>query len=323
MIPLEWITDAAGRIAPFAIVTPLSHDSDLDIYLKWENRQRTGSFKLRGALNKILNLAEWERAQGLVTASAGNHGQGVALAARETGAQAIVFASDHATPAKIIAMRNLGADVRLVSGGYAAAESAAIHFVREHGKIWISGYNDGLVIAGQGTVGLEVLEQVQPETPQAVVVPVGGGGLISGIGAALAAGKARPKLIGVQSEASAFMHALFNSRMQKDVVETKSIADGLAGWVEDESMTIPLVRKYVDEFVLVSEEEIEKAIVFSWEKYGEVIEGSAAVSLAAVLSGRVKERPAVLVLSGGNIQPELHRQLARKWSGISRQGSWV
>ncbi len=322
MIPPEWIHDAAHRIAPVARITRLSHDADLDLYLKWENRQLTGSFKLRGALNKINVLAEWEREKGLVTASAGNHGQGVALAARETGVKAIVFASDHATPAKIQAMRALGADVRLVSGGYAEAESAGIHFANEHGNTWISPYNDGLVIAGQGTVGLEILDQIQPELPQAVVVPVGGGGLISGIGAAFAARGCHAKLIGVQSEASAFMHALYHNRSQEDVVETDSIADGLAGWVEDESMTIPLVRRYVGEFILVSEEEIEKAIVFAWEKYGEVIEGSAAASLAGVLSGRILERPAVLVLTGGNIQPELHHELLQKWSGISRQGNW-
>jgi threonine dehydratase len=320
MIPLEWIQDAARRISAVASVTPVSYDSDLDVFLKWENKQVTGSFKLRGALNKILCLADWERAQGLVTASAGNHGQGVALAARETRARVVVFASEHAAPAKLAAMRALGAELRLVAGGYAEAESAGIAFAKDHGMIWISPYNDGLVIAGQGTVGLELMEQIQPFTARTVVVPVGGGGLISGIGAALSARVDRPRLVGVQSEASAFMYALFNHRAQRDVMESDSIADGLAGWVEDESMTIPLVRKFVDDIILVTEEEIERAIVFAWEKYGEVIEGSAAVSIAAVLSGRVTDRPAVLIITGGNIQPELHWSLIEKWGRNSPGG---
>lgn len=315
MIPQEWITAAARRISSVALVTPLSYDSDLNIYLKWENKQITGSFKLRGALNKILSLADWERERGLVTASAGNHGQGVALAARETGCRAVVFASRHASPAKLEAMRRLGAELQLVDGGYAEAELAGMTQAAQKGMTWISPYNDGLVIAGQGTVGLEILDQIRPFTPRAVVVPVGGGGLISGIGAALTASNIPSRLIGVQSEASAYMHALFNNRTQHEVVESPSIADGLAGWVEDESMTIPLVRKFVDDLILVSEEEIEKAVVFAWEKYGEVIEGSAAVGLAAVYSGKVADRPAVVIVTGGNIEPEQHRRLIDQWGG--------
>lgn len=321
MIPVEWIAEASQRISGIAITTPLTYDASLDVFLKWENRQITNSFKLRGALNKILALADWERAQGLVAASAGNHGLGVALAARECDAKAIVFASEHAVPAKLQKMRDLGADIRLVEGGYALAEATGIRYANDHSMTWVSPYNDGLVIAGQGTVALEILEQVQPATPGAVIVPVGGGGLISGIGAVLAGRDPRPKLIGVQSTASAFMHALFHNRSQDGVVETESIADGLAGRVEDGSITIPLVRKYVDELILVSEEEIEQSIVYAWEKHGEIIEGSAAVSLAAVLAGKVTDRPAVSILTGGNIQPEYHRMLARIWAGISREGS--
>lgn len=319
MIPLEWISEAARRIAGTALKTPVTYDHELNVYLKWENRQVTRSFKLRGALNKILSMADWERAQGLVTASAGNHGQGVALAARKTGAQAIIFASEHTPPVKIQAIRDLGAEVRLVEGGYAEAELSALQYTAEAGKTWISGYNDGLVIAGQGTIGLELFEQIQPFTPKAVVVPVGGGGLISGIGAVLSSQDPHRRLIGVQSEASAFMHALYAHRSQNEVIETDSIADGLAGWVEDGSITVPLVRRYVDEFILVSEEEIEKAVVYAWEKYGEIIEGSAAVCLAAVLSAKISDFPAVLIQTGGNIQPELHQQLCKKWAGISAQ----
>ncbi len=321
MIPFEWIEQAARRIEGNTAKTPVTFDERLNVYFKWESKQKTGSFKLRGAVNKILSLQEWELAKGLVTASAGNHGQGVAVAARMTGAKAIVFASDHAPPIKVQAMQVLGADVRLVPGGYAEAEKAAIQFAYEQGKTWISPYNDGLVIAGQGTVGLELFDQIQRANLKAIVVPVGSGGLISGIGAAISEWNPRPKLIGVQSDASAYMHALYHHRSQDDVREFDSLADGLAGRNDDHAITIPIVRKIVDEFILVSEEEIEKAIVFAWERYHEIIEGSAAASLAAVLSGQVSGLPAVLIITGGNIQPEIHQALCRKWTGISEESA--
>jgi len=149
MITYEWVLEASQRIKGKLVVTPLTYDSELEIYLKWENQQVTGSFKARGALNKILALTDWERAQGLVTASAGNHGLGVALAAKETGAKALVFTSDHAVPLKLQKMRDLGAEIQLVKGGYTDAEAKAIQYANIHGMTWISPYNDGQVIAGQ------------------------------------------------------------------------------------------------------------------------------------------------------------------------------
>jgi threonine dehydratase len=319
MIPAEWILQAAERISGIAVKTPTTFDVKRNIYLKWENKQITGSFKVRGALNKILSLTQWEREQGLVTASAGNHGQGVALAASQTDAKVIVFASQNAPPVKINAMHTLGAEIRLVDGGYAEAESAAISFAEATGKTWVSPYNDGLLIAGQATVGLELIKQVPPSIIKSIIVPVGGGGLISGIGAGLSRLPDRPKLIGVQSEASAFMFALFHNKSQNEVVENSSIADGLAGYVEEGAITIPMVRKYVDEFILVTEQAIEKAMCYAWEAYGEKIEGSAAVGLAAVLSSKVRDLPAALILTGGNVQPELHEIICKRWAGISME----
>ena len=169
----------------------------------------TGSFKVRGALNKVLSLKDWEQQRGLVAASAGNHGQGVALAGNLVGAPVTVFVSEHAVPAKLEAMRQRGAALRLVPGGYAEAEAAGIVFAQESGSTWVSPYNDGQVIAGQATLAGEMLEQ-EPALAQATwLVPVGGGGLIAGIGLALERLGARPRLVGVQSEASPFMHALF------------------------------------------------------------------------------------------------------------------
>ncbi len=305
MIPAEWLDQAALRIAPHIRRTLLTNDAELNLYLKWENQQVTGSFKARGALNKVLSLQPWERQAGLVTASAGNHGQGVALAGRLTGAPVIVFASAHAAPVKLEAMRALGAEVRLVEGGYDEAERTALRFAAESGRTWVSAYNDGQVIAGQGTIGLEMIADLPPDAAPTWLVPVSGGGLIAGIGAALQRLSPRPRLVGVQAEASAFMHALFYRGTQEGVPDLPTLADGLSGAVEPGSVTIPLVKELVDEIILVNEAEIERAVAFAWRRYQQRIEGSAAVVLAAVLSGKVKG-PAALVISGGNIQPEIH-----------------
>lgn len=353
MLPFNWLTEAEERLASFLAITPVTYDESLDLYLKWENQQVTGSFKARGALNKALSLQDWERERGLVTASAGNHGQGLALAGKITGAQVTIFASEHAVPMKIEAMRAIGAQVRLVPGGYAEAEQAGLACAAEREATWVSAYNDGQVIAGQGTVALEALRQI-PALPQLTwIVPVGGGGLISGIAAAVKSawssefgvkGSSFEKptsspehqtqnselrtpnseyrtphselrtdfVVGAQSKASAFMHALYYTGSQEGVLDLPSLADGLAGAVEPGSLTITMVRSLVDDLILVSEAEIAQAIAYAWEKHGQRIEGAGAVGLAAVLSGRIERRPAITVVSGGNIQPEVHAEIVGK-----------
>lgn len=314
MIPFRWLQDAQKRIQPHIHKTPLTHDASQDIYLKWENHQVTGSFKARGALNKVLSLEKWEQEKGLVAASAGNHGQGVALAGQLVSAPVIVFVSQNAVPAKLAAMQALGAEIRLVPGGYEEAEKAGLAFARQTQKTWISPYNDGQIIAGQGTLGLETIKQL-PDLPySAWAVPTSGGGLLAGVGAAIKAketqdGDTRRQMVGVQSEASPFMHGLFHYGSQENLVEMPSLADGLAGAVEPNAITIPLVRHFADDIVLVNETEITQAVVYAWHQYGEVIEGSAAAALAAVISGKISMRPAVIILSGGNIQPETHAQI--------------
>jgi threonine dehydratase len=310
MIPYEWLLSARERIKEIIIPTPITYDADRNIYLKWENRQVTGSYKIRGAANKIFTLSKWELEKGLVACSAGNHGQGVALAAKKVHAACEIFASTHAVPAKVEAMKQLGAKIHFVDGDYAAVEKAAIDFASTDGKTFISPYNDAQVIAGQGTVGLELIDQLdQMKTVKAVLVPIGGGGLASGIGAALENLHNPPRLIGVQSEASSYFYKLYYEKTQAGVVELESIADGLAGAVDPQSLTIPTVAHYVDEIVLVSEEQIKGAIVFAWINYHEVIEGSAAVTLAAVLGGKIIDLPAALIITGGNIQPQIHKDL--------------
>jgi threonine dehydratase len=339
VIPFEWLEQARVRIDAHIRRTPLTFDSGRGLHIKWENRQVTGSFKARGAFNKVLSLEDWERAAGLVTVSAGNHGQGVALAAQMSRANVEVFVPEHAVPRKVDAMRELGAQVHVVQGGYAEAEAAGRAYASEQEKTWISPYNDGQVIAGQGTVALEIMESLpllfpsrlevkgerkvesgrEQEPPMVWVVPVGGGGLISGFGAALKAVAPRSRLIGVQSEASAFAHGLFRRGSQAGIRELPSLADGLSGAVEADSVTIPLMRELADDVLLVSEAEIAQAIAFAWYEYGQVIEGSSAVTLAALFSGKMDERPAVTVITGGNIQPEVHAGILEQYA----EGSWV
>jgi threonine dehydratase len=319
MLAYDWIEQAEERIRSAIRQTPLTYDTELNLYLKWENRQITGSFKARGAINKVLSMAPREREKGLVTASAGNHGQGVALAGKKYGIPVIVFCSINAIPTKVEAMRSLGAEVRLIEGGYGNAEQVGLDYAAATGMIWISPYNDPQVIAGQGTICLEVLKDNRNLRSATWLVPVGGGGLISGIGAALKRESQVGVLIGVQPEASAFFNAIYHRGDLENVDDRPTLADGLSGPVEENSMTIPLVKKMVDEFILVSEDEIIGGISAAWQRYGEVIEGSAAAALAAVLYGKVSLRPAVVIISGGNIQPEVHAEIINRLG--RRQGA--
>jgi threonine dehydratase len=314
MLPFEWVTQAAERISSYIVRTPVIFDNDLNIYLKLENRQVTSSFKIRGALNKILTLEKWEREQGLVTASAGNHGQGVAFSGRIVGSPVVVFASDHAVPSKVDAMRKFGADVRFVKGGYGLAEQTALDYSEQNHLTYISPYNDGQIIAGQGTIGLEVLQDINDITGLTWVVPVGGGGLISGIGSVIQSQKIKTELVGVQPEASAFTYSLFYKGHQSNVSDLPTLADGLSGPIQIGSITLPIMRSVVNQIIMVDENEIEKGIAYSWYKHHEVIEGSAAAALAAVISGKIKT-PCIVIISGGNIQSDIHSQICQKYAG--------
>lgn len=315
MFPTNWLSLAQERLAPHIRVTPLTYDAQRNLWFKWENQQITGSFKLRGALNKVLSLEEWERQAGLVTASAGNHGQGLAWAAKMNEVPVKVFASEHAVLRKIEAMRSLGADVELVAGGYELAEATAIQYAAEEGLTFVSAYNDSGVIAGQATVALEVLAQNPATAKMTWLVPVSGGGLISGVGLALKQYNPSARLVGVQAAASAFMHGLLTRNSQENIPDLPSLADGLTGPVETGSITIPLVRQLVDEILLVEEDAIARAVAWAWKNYGQMIEGSAAVVLAAALDGRVGPG-VVLIFSGGNIQPEVHAEILHRVEGL-------
>jgi threonine dehydratase len=309
MVNIAGIRAAAALINGEIQRTPLTHDDSLQAILKWENQQVTGSFKARGAINALKCLSPRRMESGIVAVSAGNHGQGVALAAARAGIKAQVFLPQSASEVKAAAIWNLGAELHFVPGGYEQAEIAAIDYAREKQLPFISPYDDEAVVCGQGTIGLEMVEKIDLERYTQVVVPVGGGGLIAGIGAVMRASHPRLRLIGAQAAGSPFMHALWHNNPQEEVVETIGLADGLEGMVAADSLTIPLVRQLVDDIVLISEEGIRAAIRYAWQKHHQKIEGSAAVALAALLDGKIKSVPTAVVISGGNILPHIFNEI--------------
>ncbi|HSB90194.1 MAG TPA: pyridoxal-phosphate dependent enzyme [Anaerolineales bacterium] len=303
------IEAARRRIRGLVVETPLvSWENGL--WLKCENAQVTGSFKLRGALNKVLGLSPADVEAGVVAASAGNHGQGVAYAAGLVGAAATIVVPDDAVRRKVAAIRRLGAEVVEIPGGYGAAEIAGRRLAQERGAVWVSPYNDADVIAGQGTIGLELLDQLPRGPAFDVYVPVSGGGLVSGIGLALEAEGGRLRVFAVQVEHAAYMRALFLGQDASHVVETPTMADGLSGPVEAGSMTIGLVRRVVEDVLLVSEAEVLGAMRLAWVERSLPMEASAAVALAAATRPGMGDRLRVVVVSGGNVPIEALQGLA-------------
>jgi threonine dehydratase len=310
MIPASWFIQARSKSSPYLKVTPLTVHQEEGLLIKWENHQVTGSFKARGALNKVFHLQEWEQQAGLLAASAGNHGQGVALAGSLVSTTVTIYVPKLTPQVKIQAIKKLGAEVVLIPGGYSEAEKAAQDAASTSNAVWISPYNDGQVIAGQGTIALEILEQVESfdslsGSDPVWVVPTSGGGLLAGIASALERFKPGSRVVGVQTDTSPFMHALFHGNSQEGIQERPTIAEGLAGPVEEGSITIPIIRQFVDDIILVSEEEIAQGLAYAWREYGERIEASAAVVFASVLCRKINHRPLILIVSGGNIQDAL------------------
>jgi len=318
MITFDDIEAAGERIAPHVVRTPTTRDEALggecEVWFKWENRQTTGSFKLRGALNKLLSLSPGQASGGVLAASSGNHGQGLAYAARLCDMRAMIYVPDDTPGKKMRGMARLGAEVVTVPGGYGAAEETALAVAQNSDAIWVSAYNDAETIAGQGTAALEWLEQV-PDL-DLLLVPTGGGGLLAGVGLAAKALKPEVRIVGVQAAASAALCAGFYGRDMDAVTHHPTLADGLAGPVETGSITIPLVKQVVDQILVVSEAEIERAMAYAYCVHGEVIEGAGAVGLAALLSGKVTCNGCVvgILVSGGNVDAERHADI------LARQG---
>jgi len=274
--------------------------SDCRLYLKAENLQLTGSFKLRGAFYKISSLSEQEKAKGVVACSAGNHAQGVALAAARSGIKSTIFLPSVAPISKVEATRQYGADIRITDGIYDDAYEAAAEYQKETGSVFIHPFEDEQVIAGQGTIGLELIEQLQDM--DAVVVPVGGGGLISGISFVIRKLSPGCKVYGVQAEGAGSMYRSMKENEKCSVPCVSTFADGIAVKSPGQ-MTYEFCRENVDGLVTVNDDEIAAAILALMEKQKLVAEGAGAVSVAAVMFGKlpVKDRKVCAIVSGGNI----------------------
>ncbi|MFQ3475870.1 threonine ammonia-lyase [Halonotius sp. F2-221B] len=307
MLSLAAIHDARDRIADVVRVTPMQYSyafserTGAAVHLKLENFQRTGAFKLRGALNRITTLSDAQQAAGVVTASAGNHAQGVALAATRAGVDATIVMPEHAPISKVQATRRYGGRVVLDGVDYEEAQARAHEIEREEGRTYVHAFNDEMVMAGQGTIGLEILDQ-QPDV-ETVIVPIGGGGLISGIATAIKSQQPDVRIIGVQAEgASSVIDSLAAGEIRaRDSVDT--VADGIATRSVGEH-PFEIIQERVDEVVTVSDEEIALALTLLLERSKTLVEGAGAVALSALLEDRFEydeEEVIVPALCGGNI----------------------
>lgn len=313
MVTLQDIEQAQRNIAAYAKQTPLvpcGFISDLcgaNVFLKLENEQLTRSFKIRGVINKLSSLTAEEKARGVVTASAGNHGQAVAFAAQKMGFQAKIVVPRNAPQVKVDGIRRFGAELVLYGDTYTEAEKKAKQLAVEEGKLYVSPYNDERIVAGHGTVGLEILKELP--NVDVVVVPVGGGGLIGGIAVAVKSQKPTVKVIGVQSEASPVMY----ESLKKGMIvpphrhERYTIAEGLAGAIEKGSITFSIAQQYVDEVTVVREESIRQAVYLLWKNMKLVVEGSGAAGAALLLENKdlYAGKTMALIISGGNIDDSL------------------
>lgn len=288
-----------------------------DIYLKTENLQLTGSFKLRGAYYKISQLSDEEKARGVIACSAGNHAQGVALGATHNGIKSLICLPAGAPISKVEATKGYGAEVCLVPGVYDDAYAKAVELQQEHGYTFVHPFDDPKVIAGQGTIGLEILEQM-PDV-DSVIVPIGGGGLISGVAFAIKTLRPEIKVYGVQSSGAPSMAASLQEGRIQHLSNVSTIADGIA--VKEPGInTFEMCNRYVDEVVTVSDDEIAAAILALIEQQKLVAEGAGAVSVAAAMFGKVpvEGRKTVCLVSGGNIDVNtLSRVITR---GLSKSG---
>jgi len=311
---LKDVYAARDRICSWVRKTPLEYSlflSELcggEVWLKLENLQLTGSFKIRGALNKLLQLSDGARRRGVVAASSGNHGQGVGYAASRLGVDATIVVPLNTPAVKLDAIRGYGVELVVHGEEYMDAERLARRMEREEGKTFVSAYNDLDVIAGQGTVGLEMVEE-EPDL-DAVLAPVGGGGLVSGVGSVFKAAMTRVEVLGVQSVASPVMCESIRRGRIVEMELGASVAEGLHGGIEEGSITFDLCRSLVDDFVLVQEGTIKRAIRLLLMRQRRVVEGAGAVGVAAILEDpdRFRNRRTGVLISGGNLDPGLLRE---------------
>ncbi len=315
VVTLKNIEDARKTIAPFIKCTPLvqsqflSNSCGCGMFLKLENLQITNSFKPRGVFNKLLHLRAEEKNKGIITASAGNHGQAVAFAAQKLDYYARVVVPRTTPKVKIDGIKKYGADLVLFGENYDEAERKAKLLARKDGCVYISPYNDELIIAGHGTIGLEILEAL-PKV-DAIMVPLGGGGIISGISIAVKSSRPGVQVIGIQSKASPVMYESLKAGKIVAIKRSgvKSIAEGLSGNVG--SITFKIVQKYVDRVVLVKEETLRHAVYLLWNYDQQIVEGSGAAAVAPVIENKplFKDEIVASVVTGGNIDSDVFQRI--------------
>ena len=276
----------------------------VDVFFKLENLQHTGSFKARGALNKVLSLSEKERERGVVTASSGNHGAATAFALSQIDCSGIVFLPENASPVKIDAIGRLGAEIRFHGTDSGKTELAAIEFARKNNRTWVSPYNDATIIGGQGTIGIELAEQ--HERLDAVFITVGGGGLISGVSAYLKTVWPDVKMIGVSPENSAVMMKSVAAGQILDMASADTLSDGSAGGIEPGAITFPLACDLVDQWVSVTEKEIATELREFMSLHHQMIEGAAAAAIAGFTktAEQWQGKSVAIVICGANISLE-------------------
>jgi threonine dehydratase len=304
------ISQAYQRIRDHVIQTRLVFDPTYSLWLKCENEQKTGSFKWRGALSKLSLFAP---GQSIITASTGNHGLGVANAALLFGLKARIFLPASASPQKVEKLMALGADLVHLDGDSLDAELQGKEYAASHHLPWVSPYNDEAIIAGQGTIGLEISDQL-PEVDK-IYITVGGGGLISGIGSWIRQHHPRAEIIGCQPVNSPEMYlSILSGHVVMAPESLTTLSDGSAGPLEEDSITFPICQEVIDRFILVSEEEIEVAIRHLYNQHQLVVEGAAGVAMAAAMKDSIRqaEETSVVVLCGGNIDAAVHARICER-----------
>ncbi|HWI53373.1 MAG TPA: threonine ammonia-lyase [Symbiobacteriaceae bacterium] len=325
-VTLEMVREAQRSISGHVRPTPLYHSYNLSaqtglpVYLKAENLQRAGSFKVRGAFYKIAALSAEEKARGVIAASAGNHAQGVAMAAQALGITSTICMPEGAPITKVTATENYGARVVLHGQTYDDAYQKALELQQAHGYTFIHGFDDPMTIAGQGTIGLEIMDDL-PDVAT-VFVPAGGGGLIAGVALALKALKPNVRIVGVQASGAP---ALYLSQHKGELIATetvRTIADGIA-IKRPGKLNWELIRQHVDEIVLVDEEEIAESILVLLERAKLMVEAAGAVGLAALLAGKAADvqGPVCVLLSGGNIDANVLSRIIER--GLVKAGRYI
>jgi len=314
-VTLAEIEEARRAIAGRVVHTPtlpspsLSEQMGVPVYLKLEHRQTTGSFKLRGASNAMSRLSADEKRRGVTAASTGNHGRALAHAARLEGVRSVICMSRLVPGNKVEEIRRLGAEIRIIGNSQDDAQEEVDRLVAEDGLTMVPPFDNPAVIAGQGTMGIEIVEDL-PDV-DTVLVPVSGGGLAAGVAAAVKALRPQAKIIGVSMSAGAAMRTSLDAGHPVLVEESESLADSLGGGIGlDNRYTFAMVRDLLDDVLLLSEEEIAAGITHAYAMEREIIEGAAAVGIGALLAGRIKASgPVVAILSGRNIDMNQHRRV--------------